>query len=209
MEKIKVFKPFTIFLVLASMMTISNNIGNSMMSEEQKVAFLQPAKKEVVAKQVDPKQLNCLANNIFWEANGEPYYGQVAVARVVMNRIAHGFGKNPCNVIYQANYIDLLNEEGETNRVKVCQFSWVCEGKGDPPKNSSNYQLAKKIAYEVLANNAYVDLLPKSTLFFHSQFINPNWPYYKVAKIGNHIFYSKTKPKKEIIKDETKNQSST
>lgn len=202
MENIKVFKSFTIFLVLAFLMCISNTMGNSMMTEEQKAEFLKPIKKEVMIKHVDQKQLNCLAQNIFWEANGEPYYGQVAVARVVMNRIAHGFGKNPCNVIYQANYISSTSEEGETDKIKVCQFSWVCEGKGEPPKNSSKYQLARKIAYDVLVNNAYVDLLPKSTLFFHSKYVNPNWPYHKVTQIGNHIFYSKSRLKKEIKNNE-------
>ena len=89
-----------------------------------------------VAKIVDPKQLNCLAKNIFYEAGGESLSGQAAVARVVMNRIAHGFGKNPCAVVYQVSHVDKLVDD-EIRKVKLCQFSWVCEDKGDPNKNSS------------------------------------------------------------------------
>jgi spore germination cell wall hydrolase CwlJ-like protein len=152
-----------------------------------------------VAKVVDPKQLACMAKNIFYEANGEPLQGQAAVARVVVNRIRHGFGSNPCNVIYQANYIEKQNEEGGTYRQKVCQFSWVCEGKGEPNKNSPGYIKAKEIAYDVLAYDAYEDVVPKSTLFFHNLTVEPSWPYQHAKKIGNHIFYSKGKKKQNKI----------
>lgn len=152
-----------------------------------------------VAKVVDPKQLACMAKNIFYEANGEPIHGQAAVARVVLNRIKHGFGSSPCNVIYQANYIEKQNEEGDTYKQKVCQFSWVCEGKGEPNKNSPGYIQAKAIAYDVLAYDAYEDVVPKSTLFFHNLTVTPSWPYQHAKKIGNHIFYSKGKRKPNKI----------
>lgn len=148
-----------------------------------------------VAKVVDPKQLACMAKNIFYEANGEPLQGQAAVARVVMNRIQHGFASNPCNVIYQASYVEKQNDEGDTYKQKMCQFSWVCEGKGEPNKNSPGYIKAKQIAYDVLANDAYEDVIPKSALFFHNSSVEPGWPYQHAKKIGNHIFYGKGKKK--------------
>lgn len=145
-----------------------------------------------IAKAVDPKQLNCLAKNIFYEAGGEPLNGQAAVARVVMNRIKHGFGKNPCDVIYQASHVDRLIDD-EMQKVKLCQFSWVCEGKGEPNKNSPKYKQAERVAYQVLAYDEYKDVVPNTTLFFHNLHVDPLWPYKQVAKIGNHIFYSKAK----------------
>ena len=145
-----------------------------------------------IAKVVDPKQLNCLAKNIFYEAGGEPLNGQAAVARVVMNRIKHGFGKNPCDVIYQASHVDRLIDD-EMQKVKLCQFSWVCEGKGEPNKNSPKYKQAERVAYQVLAYDEYKDVVPNTTLFFHNLHVDPLWPYKQVAKIGNHIFYSKAK----------------
>lgn len=151
-----------------------------------------------VAKKVDPKQLACMAKNIFYEANGEPIQGQAAVARVVMNRIKHGFGSNPCSVIYQATYVDKENEYGDTYKAKLCQFSWVCEGKGEPNKNSPGYLQAKEIAYDVMAYDAYEDVVPKSTLFFHNLSVKPSWPYQQAKKIGNHIFYSKAKKKQKL-----------
>jgi spore germination cell wall hydrolase CwlJ-like protein len=145
-----------------------------------------------VAKIVDPKQLTCMAKNIFYEAGSESLNGQAAVARVVMNRIAHGFGKDPCAVIYQTSHVDKLIDD-EVHKVKLCQFSWVCEGKVDPNKNSTKYKQAEQVAYDVLAHDAYTEVLPKSALFFHNLTVDPLWPYKQVAKIGNHIFYSRAK----------------
>lgn len=149
-----------------------------------------------VAKRVDPKQLNCLAKNIFFEAGGEPIIGQAAVARVVLNRVSYGFGPTPCSVVYQTATIQQETDEGETQNVKFCQFHWVCENKGEPNKNNKRYQQAKSIAYDVLANDAYNDVVSKSILYFHNTSVNPTLQYNEVHKIGNHIFYSKSNKKK-------------
>jgi spore germination cell wall hydrolase CwlJ-like protein len=89
-------------------------------------------------------------------------------------------------------------------KVKLCQFSWVCESKAEPNKNSTRYKQAEQVAYEVLVNDAYTDIVPKSTLFFHNLSVDPLWPYKQVAKIGNHIFYSKAKKptQKPTVKSE-------
>ena len=184
---------------LCVLITSSNNI---ILVEEQQIE-LQEATK--VAKFVDPKQLNCLAKNIFYEAGSEPLNGQAAVARVVMNRVQHGFGKNPCAVVYQSYTVDKLVDD-EMQKVKMCQFSWVCENKGDPNKNSAKYKQAEQVAYDVLAYDAYKDVVPRTALFFHNLNVDPLWPYKQVAKIGNHIFYSKTKKPKNAQKTLASNE---
>ena len=177
-QPIKILIALT-FLAIVLMFGPGTTVDNS--TEEPKIA-----------KVVDPKQLNCLAKNIFYEAGSEPLNGQAAVARVVMNRIAYGFGKNPCDVIYQASIINKVVDD-EIHKVKLCQFSWVCEGKGEPNKNSPKYKQAEQVAYNVLAYDEYAEIVPKTALFFHNLSVDPLWPYKQVAKIGNHIFYSKTK----------------
>lgn len=147
---------------------------------------------------IDPKQLHCMAKNIFYEAGGESIKGQAAVARVVLNRVAHGFANTPCGVIYQATVVD---------DVKVCQFSWVCENKGEPNKNSYRYKIAQQVAYDVMANNKHQDVIPNSVLFFHNLSVTPLWPYAEVTRIGNHIFYSKVK--KKNLKPKKKSKPST
>lgn len=138
-------------------------------------------------KKIDLKQVACMAKNIFYEAGGETMLGQAAVARVVMNRVNHGFAETPCKVIYQKTVI---------NENVICQFSWVCEDKGEPNKASARYKQAEMVAYQTMMG-MYKDVVPKTTLFFHSINIDPSWPYKQVAKIGNHIFYSKQKVKNE------------
>lgn len=140
---------------------------------------------------VDANQLQCMAKNIFYEAGGESLKGQAAVARVVLNRVSHGFAKTPCGVIYQAT----VTENG-----KVCQFSWVCEGKNEPNKNSYRYLVAKEVAYKVMVEDQYKDVVPNSVLFFHNLSVTPIWPYAEAIKIGNHIFYSKGKKKIKLNK---------
>jgi len=152
-----------------------------------------PQEPVQVAKLVDEKQLKCLADNIYYEANGESIHGQAAVARVVLNRIRHGFASTPCKVVYQTNIITKLDEDTQNIiKVKLCQFSWVCE-KNSTKINTSRYKTAEQVAYDVLAFDAYEDIVPKTTLFFHNLSIQPNWPYHKVAQIGNHVFYTKAK----------------
>lgn len=135
---------------------------------------------------VDQKQLHCMAKNIFYEAGGESIKGQAAVARVVLNRVAHGFANTPCNVIYQTTTV---------NDTKVCQFSWVCENKSEPNKNSYRYKVAQQVAFDVMATDKHKDVIPNSVLFFHNLSVTPLWPYAEAVKIGNHIFYSIAKKK--------------
>lgn len=153
----------------------------------------QPKQEESkkVAKQVDKKQLQCLADNIYYEAGSEPTEGKAAVARVVLNRVNHGFAPTPCKVVYQSTTTKQTNDDDETFWVKVCQFSWVCEGKGNPNRNSHNYQSSLQVAKDVLLYDKYKDVIPKTVLFFHNTSYTNNYPHEVVAKIGNHIFYKK------------------
>jgi len=145
--------------------------------------------EEQVTKILDPKQLICMATNIFYEAGRESTDGKAAVARVTLNRVNNGFGKTPCQVVYQSTTKD---------DQKVCQFSWVCEGKGNPNKRDPSYQDSLQVAYDVLILDKYKDVIPKNTLFFHNKSVQPDWNYYeKVQVIGNHIFYSKKKKSKK------------
>ncbi len=141
------------------------------------------------AKVVKLDHLKCLAINIFYEARGEPFMGQVAVARVVMNRVADpAFPKDPCRVVYQKH--DVVNSE--TGEIKtVCQFSWVCENLPIPDRNNYHYQQAVTIARDVLKYDRWRDLISDATLFFHNIHVKPKWRHEQVEQIGNHIFYEK------------------
>jgi spore germination cell wall hydrolase CwlJ-like protein len=186
-------KPIAAFIIIITISMTFEFVGDNVVEEPK-----------VVAKVVDPKQLACMAKNIFYEAGSESIKGQAAVARVVINRVNHGFAKTPCEVVYQSYMVDKIVDD-ESVKVKLCQFSWVCESKGEPNKNSQRYKQAHQVAYDVMANDAYNDVLPKSALFFHNLNVDPLWPYKQVAKIGNHIFYSRAKKSTQNNSTKTEN----
>lgn len=163
------------------------NHNNDMLLQQQMATELTRLAKHAV-KPVNLEHVRCLATNIYHEAGGEPFMGQVAVARVVMNRVRHGFASSPCAVVYQSTKVS-DPENPEAHR-KICQFSWVCQGKSTPPRDS-RYQQAEDIAKKVLSENKWNEVIPSNILFFHNTSVDPNWGYRKVVEIGNHVFYRK------------------
>jgi spore germination cell wall hydrolase CwlJ-like protein len=127
------------------------------------------------------KQLDCLAQNIYYEAGHEPFEGKVAVAQVTMNRVESGkFGKGVCGVIYQKNAI---------YEKVICQFSWVCETKSRiKPINTAAYTESEEVAKKVLLEEFRLPGLTEA-LFYHADYIDPKWGKPKITKIGHHIFY--------------------
>ena len=129
------------------------------------------------------RQLLCMTQNIYYEAGSEPAEGKLAVAQVVMNRSKSGqFPEDLCKVIYQKN---VFYEK------TVCQFSWYCEGKTDFSKinkNQKNWQESADAAKMVLMEGFRLPSL-KTALYYHADYVSPNWDKDRLIKIGRHIFY--------------------
>lgn len=159
-------------------------ILSSLFMMDRKIHVAEP----IPVLKVDFAQVKCLATGIFFEAKSESYVGQAAVARVIMNRVRHGFASTPCKVVYQTHIV-----QRDDGRFKLCQFSWVCDNKAKPNERDPRFIQAMDIAYKVIAHDAYKDVLPRSALFFHATSVDPNWPYRKLKQIGNHVFYGKGK----------------
>lgn len=129
---------------------------------------------EVVLTKFDEKQIQCLAENAYFEAGNQSNKGKIAVSNVVMNRVEDGrFPKTPCGVVYQ-----------RTKR--VCQFSWVCEGK-KRIRSMEQFAAAKKTATQVYLGE--VGDVTRGAKFYHADYVNPGWNLRRVIKIGDHIFY--------------------
>jgi len=127
------------------------------------------------------RQLDCLTRNIYWEAASEPFEGKVAVAQVTMNRVTSGrFGEGVCGVVYQQN-----NYLGKI----VCQFSWVCEATHKiRPIYPALYRESEEVAKKVLLENFRLSTM-RDALYFHGEYVSPNWGKKKISQIGRHIFY--------------------
>jgi spore germination cell wall hydrolase CwlJ-like protein len=138
----------------------------------QEVAVLQHVMKE---------EVNCLADNIYYEAGTESYEGKLAVAQVTLNRVnSDKYPKNVCGVVKQ-------KDNG------VCQFSWVCL-KVSKTKDKYAWEESRLIAEKMLTQTTFHDKLAKTNaLFYHADYVNPAWVNLKViSKIGKHIFYTTT-----------------
>jgi len=128
------------------------------------------------------KRLNCLAMNIYKEAGHEPFEGKVAVAQVTLNRSNDPrFPSDICQVVYQKNII--------MEKV-VCQFSWYCDSAAKArPIHTDAYKESYEVAKKVLLEGFRLAVL-KDALYFHADYVKPNWKHERVAKIGSHIFYN-------------------
>lgn len=120
----------------------------------------------------------CLALALYHEARGEPHYGQLMVARVIVNRVqSKNFPDSICDVVMQPR-----------------QFSFVRDGKFPNPKDESSWHSSKVLAAEIVKD---VRVLPYSIAdHYHTVKISPVWnkDLYKVTRVGRHIFYSRHHP---------------
>jgi N-acetylmuramoyl-L-alanine amidase len=122
------------------------------------------------------EQANCMAVAIYHEARGESLEGQLAVARVIMNRAASGkYPPSWCGTVKQP-----------------WQFSFVNPRTGDMPGvNASSAAWRKAQAITRLAIANVVPSLSNDVLWYHADYVAPSWGrrLSRVSKIGTHIFY--------------------
>ena len=116
--------------------------------------------------------MKCLAGAVYFESKGESLEGQLAVARVIINRAKSGrFADSLCGVVYQPS-----------------QFSFV-RGHGMPPIRIDSRSWREAVAIAQIAMNDSWNSPAEGALFFHARRVSPGWGKAKLAMIDNHIFY--------------------
>lgn len=126
------------------------------------------------------RDLWCLSQAIYFEARGESYRGQVAVAQVVMNRLKHRlYPDTICGVVFQ----------GQEKR-NACQFSFACDGIPEIINDKKSWAQAEEIAKKVTDGELYLTEVANAT-HYHATYVLPDWAprLDKVTKIGMHVFY--------------------
>jgi spore germination cell wall hydrolase CwlJ-like protein len=119
-------------------------------------------------------EANCLATAVYFESRGESVDGQLAVARVVMNRAASGrYPTTWCGVVKQP-----------------AQFSFVRHGRF-PAINTSSSAWARAQGVARLAMANVVPSIGTDVLWYHANYVAPSWGrrLSMAQKIGAHIFY--------------------
>lgn len=120
------------------------------------------------------EEANCIATAVYFEARGEALEGQLAVARVIMNRAASGqYPASWCSVVKQP-----------------AQFSFVRRGVMPAPRADSDaWRKAQGVTRVAMAN--VVPSLTNDVLWYHADYVDPSWGHRlsMAQKIGQHIFY--------------------
>ena len=160
---------YTILAIFAASMAViaSTSFSSSKYIDVQYTHLTKDAKK----------QIDCLADNIYHEAGYEPEQGKIAVALVTLNRVQDPrYPKDICSVVKQrVNY--------------TCQFSWFCENK-QTNRQRESYEQARQVALHVYANYELMRDVTQGALFYHADYVRPNWKgLEKTTVIGRHIFY--------------------
>jgi spore germination cell wall hydrolase CwlJ-like protein len=148
---------------------------------------IEPARLEATVRenryaQRRAEDLECLAENVYFEARGEPLAGQYAVAEVTLNRThARNFPHTVCQVVHEKHW-----DPGR--RRFVADFSWVELG-ASSPEDGPAWRQAMNVA-----SSTYDDLrapVVPGALFYHAANVSPCWSKsrQRLATIGNHIFY--------------------
>jgi N-acetylmuramoyl-L-alanine amidase len=136
----------------------------------------------LVAAERRQADLTCLAQNIYFEARGEPLAGQYAVAEVTMNRVSsQNYPDSVCDVVHEQHW-------NARERRYIGAFSWT-ELELLPRPKGPGWQRAMTVA-ETVYDERHAPSVP-SALFYHADYVHPAWAKAKtpVAEIGSHIFY--------------------
>jgi spore germination cell wall hydrolase CwlJ-like protein len=120
------------------------------------------------------EEQGCVATAVYFESQGEPLEGQLAVAQVVLNRAASG--------LYPASLCAVVKQKAQFSFVRRGHFPRVntaCDG----------WRRAQAIAR--IATKKLASTVPTNVLWYHANYVAPSWRLNlkKVDRIGAHIFY--------------------
>ena len=120
------------------------------------------------------EELQCLAGAVYFESRGEPLEGQLAVAKVIMNRAEdRRWPSSYCAVVYQRSQFSFV-KNGRMPRIKTGSAAW------------KRAQAIARIAHRGLWDSSADD-----AVYFHAKYVRPGWSRRKVAvaTIDTHVFY--------------------
>ena len=135
-----------------------------------KGAHVTKTKQPQAATQISQRDLQCLAEALYFEARGEGAQGQRAVAEVILNRVDHPrFPKTVCGVV---------NQRG--------QFTY---NKNARIREKGTFARVQKVAMAALSGQPRT--LTNGATYFHARGVKPSWThrFERTIRIGSHTFY--------------------
>ena len=160
-------------------------------------------------------EVQCLAENIYFEARAESFSGKAAVGNVTRNRVNDKRWPNTyCGVVTQGPVRESWKTKQHKNladservyypKKHRCQFSWYCDGMKDViwankektgvtiEGNARAWREAVEVAIYVLevGKMRIVDNTSGAVFYYAHNLVYPNWAETKelVGVLGNHTF---------------------
>ena len=158
---------FVLMFLCSFLYAAPNSNPNQEMAETHVVEQHKPAKNT-------DRELACVATAIYYESKNEPFLGQVAVARVIQNRIRANFASSACGVVYQ-----------KVNR--RCQFTWAC--RTTHSLGATICPMCWQAAQAVFQDGAYQTLVPNALYFREINVRSRPRKFVLVTRIGHHNFF--------------------
>lgn len=134
---------------------------------------------DIEIARLDGEERDCLAKAIYYEARSESRVGRLAVADVVLNRVA--------SPVYPDSICEVVFEGSE--RKTGCQFSFTCDGSMKARLNERLWAESEMLAGAVLAGIRKP--VSRHATHYHADYVSPPWAdtLTPTAVIGTHKFY--------------------
>lgn len=126
--------------------------------------------------ETDNAEQDCLASAVYFEARGEALLGQLAVADVVLNRVASSKYPNTiCEVVEQPWQFSFVNATGRIPAADRSSEAWL-----------------NAVAIARIAQAGTYRAVDSDVLWYHADYVSPSWGrrLARQDQIGLHIFYS-------------------
>ncbi len=126
----------------------------------------------------DLKSVTCMAQNLWFEARGSSITDQLAVANVVLNRVADPrYPNDICEVIWQPY-----------------QFSWTNDGRSDQVRVANptdRYAWKQIVALSIAAVKGEAEDPTQGATHFHATYVHPAWAnsLQRIVRIDDHVYY--------------------
>ena len=135
-------------------------------------------------------EVQCMAENIYFESRGQPIRGQIAVGLVTINRVKSSkYPNNVCEVVW------MQRRNHRTGKL-VAQFSWTLDGLPDTPRKGKAWEEAYMIASALLAEGSLYNFydFTNSATHYHADYVTPAWSkeLTRTISVGDHHFYNDT-----------------
>lgn len=126
----------------------------------------------------DIERVTCLAQNVWFEARGSSVDDQLAVAHVVLNRVADArYPDDVCEVVWQPK-----------------QFSWTHDGLSDRVRfdNAIDRRIWKELVQLAMAAiSGRLDDPTGGATHYHADYVQPGWAGRMdlLIRIDDHLYY--------------------